>query len=110
MLGFPRKTKQPQKPREAKDIVKESDKALMITEKAGDVQIHVLKNIRYRNEVKGILQEALDSYLTNPVLNTLLNVFKGLRGEVIELKKQVEKLTGDKNEGKEKENKKETPK
>jgi len=108
MLGFPRKTKQPQKPREAKDIVKESDKALMITEKAGDVQIHVLKNIRYRNEVKGILQEALDSYLTNPVLNTLLNVFKGLRGEISELKKQVEKLTGDKNE--EKENKKETPK
>ena len=32
MLGFPRKTRQPQKPREAKDIVKESDKALMITE------------------------------------------------------------------------------
>jgi len=110
MLGFPRKTRQPQKPREAKDIVKESDKALMITEKAGDVQIHVLKNIKYRNEVKGILQEALDSYLTNPVLNTLLNVFKGLRGEVSELKKEIAKLTGDKNEGKEKEDKKETSK
>jgi len=108
MFGIPKRTKQPQKPREAKDIVKESDKALMITEKAGDVQIHVLKNVKYRNEVKGILQEALDSYMTNPVLNTLLNVFKGLRGEVLELKKEIAKLTGDKNE--EKENKKETHK
>lgn len=108
MFGLPKRTSQPQKPREAKDIVKESDKALMITEKAGDVRIHALKNIKYRNEVKGILQEALDSYLTNPVLNTLLNVFKGLRGEIAELKKLVEKPTGDKNEGKE--SKKETRK
>jgi len=91
MFGMPKKTNQPQKPREAKDIVKESDKALMITEKAGNVQIHIMKNIKYRNEVKGLLQEVLDSYTTNPVLNTILNAFQGLRGEVLELKKLVEK-------------------
>jgi len=48
--------------------------------------------------------------LTNPVLNTLLNMFRGLRGEIAELKKLAEKPTGDKNEVKEKDSKKETPK
>lgn len=105
MLGLPRRTKQPQKPKEAKDIVKESDAAIMLTKKAGDVTIHVLKNIKYRDEVKGLLKEALDSYITNPMLNTVINSYQGLSNSLKDVKKLLEEIQNGK-----KENKEENPK
>ena len=100
MLGFPKKTNQPQKPREAKDIVKESDAAIMLTKKAGAVTIHVMKNVKYRDEVKGMLKEALDSYITNPILNTAINTYQGLSNSLKEIRKLLEEIKNGKEESK----------
>jgi len=100
MLGFPKKTHQPQKPREAKDIVKESDAAIMLTKKAGAVTIHVMKNVKYRDEVKGMLKEALDSYITNPILNTAINTYQGLSNSLKEIRKLLEEIKNGKEESK----------
>ena len=106
MLGLPRRTRQPEKPREAKDIVKESDAAIMLTKKAGAVTIHIMKNVKYRDEVKGLLKEALDSYITNPLLNTTINSYQGLSNLLREMKKTLEEIKN----GKKTENQKKTEK
>lgn len=106
MLGLPRRTNQPQKPREAKDIVKESDAAIMLTKKAGAVTVHAMKNIKYRDEVKGLLKEALDSYITNPLLNTLINTYEGLSNSLKDVKKLLEEIKNGEKKTEEKDPKK----
>lgn len=106
MFGIPKRTKQPQKPREAKDIVKESDVAIMLTKKAGNVRVHALKNIKYRDEVKGLLKEALDSYVTNPILNSVINVYEGLSNSLKEVKKLLEEIKNGEKKTEEKDPKK----
>jgi len=101
MLGLPKRTKQPEKPKEVRDIVKESDAAIMLTKKAGNVSVHVMKNIKYRDEVKGLLKEALDSYITNPMLNTVINTYQGLSNSLKEVKKSLEEIKNGKKEIKE---------
>lgn len=106
MFGIPKRVKQPEKPREAKDIVKESDVAIMLTKKAGAVRIHVVKNIKYRDEVKGLLKEALDSYITNPMLNTLINTYQGLSNSLKDVKKLLEEIKNGEKKTEEKDPKK----
>lgn len=106
MLGLPRRTKQPEKPKEAKDIVKESDVAIMLTKKAGAVTVHVMKNVKYRDEVKGLLKEALDSYITNPMLNTLINTYQGLSNSLREMRKLLEEIKNGEKKMEEKDSKK----
>ena len=69
--AFGRKGAKPSMAQEVKGVVKNSDKAIILTVKAGQVDIFVIKNVKYKYEVEGILTEALRLYTINPIIGAI---------------------------------------
>ena len=84
-----------EKPKEItfNDIIKDADKAFIVTEKNGVSQVIVLKGINYVNEIKAMLLDLLKGYDNRAILRKLdLIVSKITANEV----KKEEVKKGDK--------------
>jgi len=76
------------------DTIKDSDQAILITAKRGNVEVLGIKNTNYAHEAKGLIHGALDTYSARPVTNAVNSYTDNMTSHIKRLGDELKKALG----------------
>jgi len=76
------------------ELIKNSDQAILITAKQGNIEVSGIKNINFSYEAKGLIIGALDRYSIRPIINSVNSYTDTMLSHIKKLGDDIKKSLG----------------